>query len=391
MGYVQSFLEHTKIYESPTSFWKWSAYATIAATLRDNIWRQQGDITLFPNIFVLFLAESGFHRKGNPINIAGKMLALINNTKVISGRASIQAMIDELAHSETDKKSGKLVKGGAAIFLASELAAGIVQDPAAVGILTDIYDLKTDFKHHLRSTGKLKIDRIVFSLLAGSNETLLKETYDQRAVSGGLLARTFLVIPNEFRDSNSLWDVPTSPGTIKQLEDNLRRVSELVGEIEVEDEAKKEYDRWYKPFREDQKNRRDKAGVTGRIHTGIIKLSMILAANDLSMIIKKCHIEEAIVEAVNLIPNYNTFVMSSGKSTIAEAGAMLLPEMMKAQGCKLSKSEILSKHWMNVDSETLDKLMIALEQGGLVTQIVVGSQIYYQLTQKAVDGMSHGS
>ena len=91
-------------------------------------------------------------------------------------------------------------------MVAGELAAGIVGDPAAIGILIDIYDLKTDFKHHLRSTGRFKIDRIVFNMLAASNADLLKEVYTQSAVSGGLLARTFLVVPDEFRPPNSLMD-----------------------------------------------------------------------------------------------------------------------------------------------------------------------------------------
>ena len=194
---MSDFLEHTKIYESPTSFWKWAAYASIAAVLRDNVYRKQGDITTYPNIYVLFLAQSGA-RKGAPISLAQSLIQKVNNTKIISGRTSIQAIIDELAHTETNSKTGKLVKGGSAILIAGELAAGIVGDTAAVGILTDIYDLKTDFKHHLRSTGRFKIDRIVFNMLAASNADLLKEVYTQSAVSGGLLLVLLLLLLTSF-------------------------------------------------------------------------------------------------------------------------------------------------------------------------------------------------
>ena len=58
MPFVEDYVSFFKDYESPTSFWKWSAYAAIAAVLRDSIFLQQGDLVTYPNIFVLLLAQS---------------------------------------------------------------------------------------------------------------------------------------------------------------------------------------------------------------------------------------------------------------------------------------------------------------------------------------------
>ena len=387
MSFVSSYLEHTQLYESPTSFWKWSAYAAIGAILRDNVYRKQGDITTYPNIFVLFLAPSG-GRKGAPINLARELIKIVGNTKDIAGRTSIQAIIDELSHTETNSKTGKLVKGGSAILIASELAAGIVGDSAAISILTDLYDLKTDFKHHLRSTGRFKIDRIVLNMLAGSNADLLKEVYTEAAVNGGLLARTFLIFPNEIRPPNSLLDaIDTSENKIK-LAEQLKKISELTGQVHITDEAKKEYDEWYKPFYNGLTKKSDKSGILARIHTGIFKLAIILAANDLEMSIRKCHIEQAIEEGMGLIPNYNTFVMASGKSTLSEAGAILIPLLLESKDHMVSKKKFLQDHWHNVDNETFDKLIITLEAAGLVQSIMQGtSGMFYRLTEKALEKM----
>ena len=386
MSFVSDFLEHTKIYESPTSFWKWAAYASIAAVLRDNVYRKQGDITTYPNIYVLFLAQSGA-RKGAPISLAQSLIQKVNNTKIISGRTSIQAIIDELAHTETNSKTGKLVKGGSAILIAGELAAGIVGDTAAVGILTDIYDLKTDFKHHLRSTGRFKIDRIVFNMLAASNADLLKEVYTQSAVSGGLLARTFVITPNEFRPPNSLLETIDNAASLESLYEKLKKVAELVGEINIDNDAKYTYNQWYEPFYKSLKGKGDKSGILSRLHMGVFKLSIILSANDLQSTVTKDHMEMAIEECMKLIPNYNSFIMTSGTSTVSQAGALFFEEIQQTEKYCISRKAFLQKHWTAVDSDMFDKLVITLETGGLIQSIMNGADVFYQLTEKAKDVM----
>ena len=196
MGFIKLLLEHTKPYESPESFWKWSAYCTIAAIMRDSCYIRQGDSNLYPNVYVLLLADSAVHRKGNPVRFCEKLTGKIANTKVISGRTSIQAILDELARGETHPKTGKTIKGGSSLFSAAELSAGIVNDPEAIKILTDIYDFKEEYTSRLRGTGTFHIKNICFTMMAASNESLLVDLYDEKARTGGLLGRTFLVKPN---------------------------------------------------------------------------------------------------------------------------------------------------------------------------------------------------
>lgn len=389
MSFVSKFLEHTKTYESPGSFWQWSAYTTISAALRDNVWRDLRDIKVYPNIYVLLLAPSGIYRKGLPVDMCKQLLTAISNTKIIAGRSSIQAILDDIGHTETDNK-GKIKPKGAAIFIAPELTAGLVSDQAAIGILTDIYDLKTDYTSHLKGTGKKKIDKVVFSMLAASNETLLREVYDVRAMQGGLLARTFLVTPNEFRPGNTLFDKSDNKESFKNLVTLLEEISVLRGEFQFSTDAIKEYEKWYHSFRESYKNKTDKAGVTGRIHMSIFKLSMILSANDLNMEIQQKHMEEAINLGIGLIPNYNHLVVGSGKSDISEAGALFLQEISKADGEVMSRKDFLRKHWSSCDSETLDRVTTTLESAGLIQQVVTGTTMQFALTDKCKEIMKKG-
>ncbi len=115
--------------------------------------------------------------KGTQSNYVKNLLGT-KSTKLISGRSSIQGILDELSRGETDKVTGKVTSGGSALFSASELSAGIVSDPEAVKILTDIYDFKDEYTSRLRGTGVFRIKNVCFSLVAASNEELLWDIYD---------------------------------------------------------------------------------------------------------------------------------------------------------------------------------------------------------------------
>lgn len=387
--FLELLLDHTKSYESPTMFWKWSGYASIAAVLRDNVWKNFGDKRLYPNIYVLFLAESG-SRKGPPVDLSEQMLKEIGNTKCISGRSSIQGIVDELAHTETNSKTGQMLKGGSAIWYASELAAGIVHDDAAIAILTDIYEGKTDFKNILRHSPRFKVDRIVFNALLASNAAMLKNFYNSTATHGGLLARTFLITPSgEFRKSNSLLKHIDRSTSYKKCVDALKQLTQLGGEITFDETAQTEYDPWYEKFRMSYRNS-DKGGIAGRLHTGVLKVAMILAANEESLIVRQRHIEEAISECIQLLPNYNEFIMASGKSTVSEAGAILLTDLQNAEGYMLDRRIVLRNHWQDIDSEILDKLTQTLESAGMIQTIMNPPTIYYRLTTKALEILGKG-
>jgi hypothetical protein len=379
-------MEHTQAYESPKSFWKWAAYAAIASVLRDSCFRKQGDVVTYPNIYVLLLADSAVHRKGNPVKLCEKLVAAVHNTKVISGRASIQAILDELARGETNPKTGKVLAGGSALFSASELSAGIVNDPEAIKILTDIYDYKDEYTSRLRGTGTFRIKNICFSMLAASNEDLLVDIYDTKAIFGGLLGRTFLVKPNEFRGANSLFDFPDTTESFNRLLEMLQKIGTLQGEFEFTPAARAEYETWYIPFRESYKDKADKSGVAGRLHIGVLKLAMIFAVNyNLNLQIDRHHIEEAILECMGLIPNYSSFIMSSGKSPDSACGSIVLQMIYAAPNHRAARKEILFKHLNQFTLEQFDQVIEKLRQAGMITEDMVGEGIAYRLTQKCID------
>lgn len=387
MTFVDLFMQHTRFYESPRSFWKWAAFTAIGAVLRDNCYRQLGDNKIYPNVYTLVLANSAVHRKGSPIKLCEELVKRTKSTKVISGRSSIQGILDELARGETDKTTGKLLAGGSALFSAPELTAGIVNDPEAIKILTDIYDFRDEYVSRLRGTGVFRIKNVCFSMMAASNEDLLRDVYDNTAVNGGLLGRTFVVRPDEFRPANSLFDIQDQPESFRCLEETLIKISKLAGQFEFTPGAQEVYTKWYEPFRKSYEHKSDRSGISGRIHTSILKLSMILAVNRASaLIVDKVDMEEAIREGTSLLPNYQSFIMASGKSTIGEAAVLLIEDIWSSQHKKISKAEFLGRYIHSFDAELCDKMLTTLQQAELIRMVLIdNSKEAYEMTPKGIE------
>lgn len=356
--------------------------------MRDNCYLIQGDSRLYTNIYVLFLAESSGHRKGRPVDLSESIVTKINNTKIISGRSSIQAILDELARAETDKKTGKVKKAGAAIFYAPEMSAGIVADPDALKILTDIYDYKTNpYKSRLRTGPCFNLERITFSMLAASNEAMLKGLINTAEIQGGFLARTLLVTPDEVRPPNSLMriDVNERTESKKLVMSHFELISQLNGEFFIDEDAIDEYEGWYKNFRLDYQKKKEQSGVVGRVHTTVLKVAMLLAANDLTLFVKKSHIEEAINECLCLMPNYSVFTMSNGKSDREKLAGVVMTELISARANTISRKEFIRKNWQMTDPALLDSIVVTLEQSGMVQQIVCKDGIYFKLTDTCLN------
>lgn len=380
--FISEYLRHTQIYESPTSFWLWSAYAMVATALGDRCNLIDGDNFIYPNMYVMFLAESSGHRKNRPVELPQQMFKLNPRIKMISGRASVQAILDELSQTETH--NGVVIKANAATFFAEELSANIVNDAEGMKILTTIYDFKpVPFMHRLRHGAKFDLDKVVFTMLSASNEAMLKGLFDQTVIEGGFLARTILIRPNEMRPPNSLLrvDPEERKASRAKVVEKLNQLYKLNGSFKMEEAAIDEHDKWYNDFRTSYMKIKESTGFIGRLQTHVKKLAMILAANELMTCVLKRHMEDAIEQCLGLRKNYERFTMNHAKTDIGNAGGLILSCLLDAENNTLTRKALIRANWQNFDAEHLEKAVQALDDAGYITQVMArGSELAYKLT-----------
>lgn len=378
------FIQFTKEFETPTSFWRWASYSVLGAVLRDSIYYDHGLRRTYPNTYIVLLADSAEYRKSGPFHIIADLLEEVKNTKIIRGRASIQSIIDDLSQDNiANKNTGTPIKGGSCLLIADELASFFVSDPQLIPLVTDLYDYRENWSYNLKQ-GKAHVKKLCVSLLAASNEQFLREVYTAAAVYGGLLGRSFMIKPDETRPPNDLLDIEIEKYKLKPLIESLNEVKKLHGRATATDSAKKLYRDWYNKLYESYKKYPDKTGVTQRMHTGALKLALIVTAGHYTIEIQEAFMEEAIFRVTELKSNYETYAMSAGKSEQAEIGVTFLNALWEAPNHIQTRRKILMDHWHTFSVEELDNLVQTLEAAGLI-KCEISTEIHYQMTQQCIE------
>src|SRR5690606_4118690 len=161
-----------------------------------------------PNIYVLLYADSGL-KKGPSINMARRLVGKVNNTKIFSGRFSIQGFLKELATAET--QPGGIIQGSSGFICLSELTSSIVEDPFALDILTDLYDRHYRFEQwaSILKQEKFDLTNPTISFIAGTNPAHGSNFFANKDIQGGFLARTNLIYADGPAKINSLMFKPS--------------------------------------------------------------------------------------------------------------------------------------------------------------------------------------
>lgn len=380
MNFIDEFLKFTSELESPTSYLRWAAISAVAATLRDNVWLATGPSSkLYPNIFVLLIGPPALG-KGRSMKIASVILkAMTSNTKIIEGSASMQAVIKTLGTTETGKP-----KGASAILYAEELSAFFQRDIQNIELLTDLWDYHETYDRTLISWS-VRLSNVCLTMLAGSNEILLRQIFNETALFGGLLSRTITVLEHKKRHKKLLVNTDPNSYNAQFLIKHLNALTQVRGPVTFEPDAFTELEKFHESW--DEEANRSKSGIEGRLITHIQKVSLILAMSDGEMekVIRKSHVEQAIDLMMALYRNYQLLSMESGGSQVAQPAAILLRLLATAPNYTLERRGILRKNFGEFDLERLDTTVATLEAADLICVIMNGNEVWYKLTGKALE------
>jgi hypothetical protein len=391
MNWLTELVNQHKEYESPLSFWRWAGLAAISAVVKDNIWIDRaGLFKQYPNIYVILYADSGL-KKGAPIAMAKTLVDLVNNTKVINGRSSIQAIMKEISTSES-APGGKIINGATAFIAASELSAAIVEDPAAFNLLTDLYDRSWNEHKYtsLLKQEKFSLNKPTISLLAGINEAHAEVLFSNKDIKGGFLGRTFVIHESKRNRINSLIKRAETSPNYSELAKYLRELSKLRGEFASLDGtgAGDIFSNWYIEFTTTIEHQRvaDPTGTLNRFSESVIKVAMLLSLTERAeLVITESAMTEAIKLCETLIGNVRKTTMAAGKSQWASHKALVIKELMLRDNHMITREQFMKKYWMHANTSEWDEIIRSLIDGGHITIENAGSKVIFVMPDKAVE------
>lgn len=387
--------------ESPKKFWEWSLLCAISAVVKRNVYLRKKDARrkvinyiLYPNIYVFLIGDSANVRKGPPVKMARKLVRAVNNTRIISGRSSIQGIITQLATASSNE-DGSIINDSACFICASELRSSLIDDPQAIAILTDLHDgdFADEWKILLKGTGVQELKDVYITILGGSNPAYLKKSIQGADVEGGIIGRSFLVYGSTRQTINSLTGDTEGEDEGEINEDEqykkeaewLIEVSKLKGKFLFSIAGAKFYNEWYHEFT--VKEISDRTGTFGRLHDQILKVAMLLSLSEKAeLLLTKDNIEKATIMCMELAGDVSRSIMPVNGSEFSQQAATVLQELLTVSlnGKEISRQRILSKFYGDVDYLALDKVVENLQQQNSIHIRSEGRHRFYKLTQSAI-------
>lgn len=280
-------------------------------------------------------------------------------------------------------------KGAACILYAEELSSFYVEDKKTNDLLTDLSDYHEKWERNLISWNATLKD-VCICMLAGSNETLLGDIFDQRAIYGGLLSRTFVIIEKRKfrRDALVRKSLEIKTGEWDSLLSHIKNVSKVRGEMKFEEAALKEFEHWYDiQWEEFETNPRTRTGIEGRMKTHVKKVAMLLAMceGSLDLVVRHKHVVESIGLCVGLYKNYQILSMEAPQSVMGvNPAAILLRLLQQSPKFELDRVTILRRNLGELTVDVLDAVIIQLTQAELIQEVMDGTRITYRLSKEGI-------
>jgi hypothetical protein len=411
MTWLNELIEQHSELESPKSFWYWSGLCAISAVVKDNVWLDCGGAwPLYPNIYVMLYADSGL-RKGAPIALVKNLVKRVNNTRVISGRSSIQGILRKLSTSQT-APGQKIMNRSCGFIVSSEFSSSLVNDPAAMTILTDLYDRHWNEEEweSLLKMEEFKLKDPTISLLTGINEAHFDDFIEAKDVHGGFIGRTFLIAESKVSRLNPLMAPLRHKPDKEKLAEYLKKLSTVTGEFEptgtLEESGKYPIERitedgskwfnevgvlyhdWYMTLYGTIEAHRieDKTGTIQRIGDSVKKVAMLLSLSaEPNLIISLLQMQEAIIVCEKLIGNVRkTTHGKKGMSPNKNQKALIINELLDRGTHKVTRAILLKKYWMNFDADSLDQIMVGFDAAGIIKMRSEGNQVVYEMPERQV-------
>ena len=387
MNIIQELLKQTDEAETPRTWIRFSALMSISAVTSFNVYLDKFYYKLTPNVYALLIGKSGLG-KALPVYISKQLVEAVDNTRIIAGRNSIEAVILELSRTKS-RENKPMIADSRGYFVSGEFSNFIIQNPQALTIMTEWYDTHFlgDWPNTLKSTGVEKLKGLNINLFGACSPPHFRDFVSARDIEGGFIGRTMLVYAEKRYRINPLVDKPEHMLDLTKVADYMKEVSQAKGEFKWSDDGKRMFRDWYTTFRKQEEGNNgagDRTGSDQRIQDHVCKLAMLLSLSEnTELVLREQDIEEAIKICTQFaVDARKANINAGGKNPLAQQTGLVLTYLFKSPKKQATREELLKKFWNDFDSFDLDKIELTLQQAGAITSESEGEDKVYRLTEK---------
>ena len=347
MSFMKELMAQTEDAETPRTWIRWSALMSLSAVSSFNVYLDKYYYKISLNVYALLIGKSGLG-KALPIHITKQLVESVDNTRVISGRNSIEAVILELSRTRS-RENKPMITDSRGCLISGEFSNFIISNPQALTIITEWYDthFQGEWNNTLKSTGVEKLKGLNITLFGACSPPHFRDFVSARDIEGGFIGRRMLIYAEKRYKINALVDKPDINLDLSKLTDYMKEVSKVKGEFKWSEDGKRTYKDWYTSFRQREEQTSyngDRTGSDQRIQDHVCKVAMLLSlADNTELLLREKHINEAITICTQFVVDAKKANLSSGgKSVMAEQTGIVLSFLIKQPGKSQKGKKFLS-------------------------------------------------
>ena len=370
-NWLISLMEYVEETEAPRVFWLWSGISTIASALQRKAWFPFGMEQLYPNLYILLVADPGECRKGAPLSFSKKILQDIG-VHVFADSPTKRAFtkdLDEVRKNQFFYMPGTQVPivHSSMSVVSKEFSSLLAVNPKEIiEVLTDLWDSHDEWEYKTSDKGKDKLYRICVNAFIGTTPRWLTSNLPPEAIGGGFTSRLVFI---HAREKYKWLALPPPPNSklYEQLKHDLKTINSLVGEFKLSSTAESLFDSWYITIKDKTKDLSDDRlrGNLARLHTNVLKTAMCLRmAYSNEFIIDEADLKKSITIVESSIANAGDALGGHGSSRTA-AGVERILRQVQLIG-KISFTALLRANYRETNKVELHEILETLEGMGVV-------------------------
>lgn len=284
--WLQAYRQYTESHEGPELWHFWVGLSLLASAVERKVWLDRGRYILYPNLYIISVAEPGVAKKSSSARIGIRLLQELEPGPTITSQKMTTAVLpDIVAESlKITEIDGKPYEHSSVLIFSSELEILLGENPAGGGdimvVLTDMYDCEDSWSYRRRKAPSTHAKNVCLNILGCTTPSSLTKCLPKRAVGGGFASRVIFVYidtpahpvahPELSQDDEKLYE---------ELIYDLNAIHHVCGKFSWTKKAHDIYAEWYnqdflgEPTIPDDRFR----GYLSRKRDMVIKVAMLAA------------------------------------------------------------------------------------------------------------------
>lgn len=378
--FLQAYSRYTENTESARVFHDWVGISIISSALRKKVKLHLGRLRVYPNTYIVLVAEPGKARKSVAISYGSPIMKSVEDIKISADAITREALLQDLELSAVDSPmhDGRMFKHSSLSIVSTEFESFLGQkteNAKMLVILTDLFDCaEAPWKYRTKNSGNTTIPSVFLNILGATTPESLATALPSAAIGGGLTSRILFIWADKKEKKVPIpFETPETLLLKEQLKKDYFAISQIAGDYIFSESATCFWVDWYMQY-EDLDTERvctDPSfnGWYSRKPMMILKLAMIYAASESDCLeLQQHHLEKAITKIEQSEEGMGNAFRSVGKSAItAEVDTVIT---IIRSNKRISEKNLMRAVWRDLDSIKFTNVIQTILSTGRVKKVL---------------------